>query len=253
MKSSFTNFKLSFGIKGSDNDTEYSQIMVGVLRELYSTYGIALLKDLESKPESLTLNTDIEKQLIHKNIQSLSVTGYVENVDYVVDYEKGTITSLSTGSIVDGTTVTVQYTYYVFVNESDTLILEIFPYKNKTIYSIGINPYSLNSVTYLGNTLTEDRDYYVYNGRFELPNVPSDLRKPYQLNLTIGFDEIPNDLKMAFYELINLRFERRKAKADLISRVEDNNGATTTYKEGAIPKHLDRIFCYYTGRNYASN
>lgn len=227
--------------------------MVGVLRELYSTYGIALLKDLESKSESITLNVDITKQLIHKNIQSLSVGSYIENVDYVVDYEKGTITSLSTGSIPDGEVVTVQYTYYVFVNESDTLNLEIFPYKNKTIYSIGINPYTLNSVTYQGNILIEDRDYFVYNGKFELPSEPNDLRKPYQLNLTIGFDEIPNDLKMAFYELINLRFERRRAKADLISRIEDNNGATTTYKEGSIPKHLHRIFCYYTGRNYASN
>ena len=49
MKTSFTNFKLSFGIKETTDDVEYSQIMLGVLRELYSTYGIALLRDIETK------------------------------------------------------------------------------------------------------------------------------------------------------------------------------------------------------------
>lgn len=253
MITSFTNFKLSFGIRDNADDIEYSQILLGVLREVYSTYGIALLRDIETKSESITLNTNIETQLIHQNIKTLTITGYVEDVDYIVNYEKGTITSLSSGSIIDGTTITVEYTYYVFVNESNNLILEIYPYSNKTIYNIGINPYTLLSVNYEGNTLVEDTDYYHYNGRFELPTTPSNLRKPYLLNLNIGYDEIPNDLRMAFYELVKLRFDRRKAKADLITRVEDNSGTTTSYKDDKIPKHIDRIFSYYTGRNYASN
>lgn len=252
MTTSFTNFKLSFGIKDSENDIEYSQILLGILRELYSTYGIALLRDIESKVESLILNIGIETQLIHKNIKTLSITGYVEGVDYSVNYEEGTITSLSSGSIIDGATISVEYTYYVFVNESDNLILEIYPYENKTKYHIGIAPYILQSVSYLGNTLVEDTEYYQYNGIFEIPAVPTNLRKPYILNLNVGYDEIPSDLRMAFYELIKLRFDRRKAKADLITRVEDNGGTTTSYKDGIIPKHLDRIFSYYTGRNYAS-
>lgn len=253
MTTSFTNFKLSFGIKDSENDIEYSQILLGILRELYSTYGIALLRDTEKQSESLTLDINIATRLIHKNIKTLTITGYVENVDYSVDYEKGTVTSLSSGSIVNGTTVSIEYTYYVFINESDTVTLEIHPYLDKTKYNIGINPYTLQSVTYLGNTLTEDFDYYVYNGTFELAIPQSNLRKPYILNLQVGYDEMPSDLRMAFYELVKLRFDRRKAKADLITRVEDNGGTTTSYKDGTIPKHIDRIFCYYTGRSYASN
>ena len=135
MKTSFTNFKLSFGIKETTDDVEYSQIMLGVLRELYSTYGIALLRDIETKSEDLILYNEVTTQLIHKNIKTISMTGYFENVDYIVNYEEGTITSLSSGSIIDGTTVTVEYTYYVFVNESDNLILEIYPYNNKTKYN----------------------------------------------------------------------------------------------------------------------
>ena len=55
MKTSFSNFKLSFGIRDTTDDVEYSQIMLGVLRELYSTYGIALLRDIETKSEDLIL------------------------------------------------------------------------------------------------------------------------------------------------------------------------------------------------------
>lgn len=253
MTTSFTNFKLSFGIKEATDDIEYSQILLGVLRELYSTYGIALLRDTESKSESITLTQDTETQLIHKNIKTLNITGYTEGVDFIVNYEEGTITSLSSGSIIDGTTVTVEYTYYVFVNESNILNLEIYPYTNKTKYSIGINPYTLSNVTYGGNVLVENTDYYHYNGKFELPTAPTNLRVPYILSLNIGYDEMPSDLRMAFYELIKLRFDRRKQKADLITRVEDNSGTTTSYRDDKMPKHLERIFSYYTGRNYASN
>ena len=252
MKTSFTNFKLSFGIKETTDDVEYSQIMLGVLRELYSTYGIALLRDIETKSEDLILYNEVTTQLIHKNIKTISMTGYIENVDYIVNYEEGTITSLSSGSIIDGTTVTVEYTYYVFVNESDNLILEIYPYNNKTKYNIGINPYTLNSVSYGGSPLVENISFYHYNGIFEIPSVPTNLRLPYILNLNVGFDEIPNDLKMAFYELIKLRYDRRKQKADLITRVEDNSGTTTSYRDGKTPTHIERIFSYYTGRSFAS-
>lgn len=253
METSFTNFKLSFGIKESTDDIEYSQIMLGVLRELYSTYGIALLRDIEIKSEDLILYNEVATQLIHKNIKTISMVGYEENVDYIVNYEEGTITSLSSGSIIDGTTVTVEYTYYVFVNESDNLILEIYPYNNKTKYNIGINPYTLNSVSYGGSPLVENIGFYNYNGIFEIPSAPTNLRIPYVLNLNVGFDEIPNDLKMAFYELIKLRYDRRKQKADLITRVEDNSGTTTSYRESKTPAHIERIFSYYTGRSFASN
>lgn len=251
MKTSFTNFKISFGIKDEENDTEYASIMLGVLRELFTKFGIALVRDTEKYSETLSLKHDTETQLIHKNIKSLTIDTYVEGIDYVVNYEDGTITSLSSGSILDNQSLTINYVYYVFINESDTLSLEIFPRTNKTIYPIGVYPYKLNSVTYLGETLTEDIDYYVYNGKFEIDKEPTNLRKPYILDLNIGFDIVPNDLKMAFYELIKLRFDRRKAKADIITRVQDKDGSETTYKESEIPKHLLNIFYAYSNISLA--
>jgi len=252
MQTSFTDFKLSFSIDESKNDTEYASIMLGVLRELYTTFGIALLRDTESTSESLLLVHDTETQLIHKNIQSLTIDTYVEDTDYTVNYEDGTITSLSSGSIPNNTTLTINYKYYVFINESDTLTLEIFPRKDKLDYRIGINPYTVNSVTYLGETLTEDTDYYIYNNKFELETTPSNLRKPFLINLNVGYDTLPNDLKMAFYELIKLRYDRRKAKADLISRVQDKEGSETTYRDSEIPKHLLTVFYAYAGISLAT-
>ena len=255
MQTSFTDFKLSFSIDESSNDTEYANIMLGVLRELYSTFGIALLRDLETNTETLTLEQNTETKLIHKNIKSLTISStetYVEDIDYIVNYEDGTITSLSTGSIINNESVTITYEYYVFINESSTLSLEIFPRANKLIYDIGLNPFTLNSVTYLDNILSEETDYYVYNKKFELVNTPTDLRKPFILDLNIGYDTLPNDLKMAFYELIKVRYDRRRAKADVISRVQDTSGSETTYRESDIPKHLASIFYAYAGVSLAS-
>jgi hypothetical protein len=254
MKTSFTDFKLSFSIKDNTNDTEYASIMRGVLKELYTIFGIALVRDTEQHSETITLEHDTETQLIHKNIKELSIDHlgtYVEGTDYVVNYEEGTITSLSSGSIPNNQSLTINYFYYVFINESDTLTLEIFPRQNKTKYFIGIKPYTLNKVTYEGSTLTEDYDYYFYNNKFELLSEPTNLRKPYLLDLNVGYDIVPDDLRMAFYELIKLRYDRRKAKADIISRVQDVDGSETTYRESSIPKHLSDIFYSYSGRSLA--
>ena len=101
MQTSFTDFKLSFSIDNTSNDTEYVNIMSGVLRELYTTFGIALLRDLENNTETINLEHNIETKLIHKNIKSLTISGtlgtYIEGTDYTVNYEDGTITSLSIG------------------------------------------------------------------------------------------------------------------------------------------------------------
>jgi len=255
MRTSFTDFKLSFSINEDTNDTEYTSIMLGVLRELYTTYGIALLKDTETNTESLTLTHDTETPLIYKNITTLSIDPldtYTENVDYIVNYKDGTITSLSTGNIPNDTLLTINYNYNVFINESNTLILEIFPKQNKLFYNIGIKPYTVNSVKYLDNTLVQDTDYYIYNNKFEIPNSASNLRKPYLVSLNVGYETLPDDLKMAFYELIKLRYDRRKAKADIISRVQDKEGSETTYRESDIPKHLSNIFYAYSGISLVS-
>lgn len=254
MKTSFTDFKLSFSINDANNDTEYVGIMKGVLKELFTTYGIALVRDTEKYSETLSLEHDITTQLIHKNIKDISIdslTSYQEGIDYIVNYEEGTITSLSTGSIPNNESLKIDYSYYVFINESDTLTLEIFPRTNKKIYFIGIKPYTINKVTYLNNTLTEDSDYYIYNNKFELPSEPNNLRKPYIIDLNVGYDVVPDDLRMAFYELIKLRYDRRKAKADIISRVQDVDGSETSYRDSEIPKHLSNIFYSYSGRSLA--
>ena len=68
------------------------------------------------------------------------------------------------------------------------------------------------------------------------------------ITLTVGYDEVPYDLKQSLYELALYRMERKVAKADLISRVEDNNGTATSYRADEIPKHIKMIFMEYMGR-----
>ena len=115
---SFTEFKLALGIKSSDRDTEYASILKGLIKELYTTYGIAITKDVETASETINSTYGATIQLAYKNIVSLTISGYVEGVDYTLDKVSGELVILSTGSMLENTNYNVSYSYYVFINES---------------------------------------------------------------------------------------------------------------------------------------
>jgi len=249
---SFTDFKLKYGIKNSDRDTEYVKTLVGVIKELYSVFGIALTKDTETQSDTLIVQHDTEQELTYKNILTATIAGATEGTDYTLDKVNGLITFLSTGSITNGSNVTIDYTYYIFINESNEVTYEIYPKTNKLKYLVDIKPYTITEASYLGTTLVEDTSYYSYNSYFELVTPPSNVRKPIQLKMEIGYETIPEDLKQAFYDLVKLRIDRLDAKADMISRVQDNKGSEVTYKPDSIPKHIKEIFYAYSGRSLVS-
>jgi len=66
--------------------------------------------------------------------------------------------------------------------------------------------------------------------------------------MKIGYEDMPYDLKMTFYELSQIRFDARENKTYLISRLEDSEGSTTTFRKDTMPEHAKEILYQYTGR-----
>jgi hypothetical protein len=251
MKASFTDFKLSLGITSQDRDTEYANILKGLIKELYTVYGIALSKDILSHTETKTLHFDTAISLAYKNIVTISIDGFIQDTDYTVDLKEGTVTILSTGSMTDNTDYSIVYDYYLFINESNEVIYKIYPDSTTKIYTIDIKPFTLLKVKYNGNTLIEDTDYYIYDNKFEIVSIPTNLRKPLELHLEVGYEIIPNDLKYAFYELAGIRFDMKDKKTYLIDRITDNSqGATTVFNKDSFPNHIKQILLSYTGRRF---
>ena len=250
MKASFTDFKLSMGITSQDRDTEYANILKGLIKELYTVYGIALTKDILSHTETFTADFNNPISLAYKNIVSATIVGFTEGIDYTINLQEGDLTVLSSGSMTSGTDYIITYDYYLFINESNTVTYDLYVDTDLT-YHIDIKPCVLQKVTYNGADLILDQDYYWYNNKIELINLPSNLRKPLQLHLEVGYENIPNDLKYAFYELAGIRFDMKDKKTYLIDRVTDNSqGATTTYAKDSFPKHIKNILMEYTGRRF---
>ena len=247
----FTDFKLTLGIKTQDNNVQYAQLLKAMLKELYSTYGIVMCKDLSTHTEDISGNYGEAVNLTYKNIDTVSINGFTEGVDFTVDYNEGTLTILSTGSMLEATTYSVVYTYYVFINESNEIIYSIYPDVDTLTYYVDLKPVELLKVTLGGVELERDSAYYWYNNTLELTSAPTNNRTPYVVHLSGGYETTPNDLKEAFYEAVGIRFDHREKKTYLVSKVSDNaTGTTTTYADGTFPKYIKDIFYEYTGRRF---
>ena len=251
MSLTFTDFKLNLGLKDTERDTEYAAILQGLIKELFTTYGIALNKDVKETSQTINGNFDVVIELDYKNIINLTIDGKSEDIDYTLDKDKGEIVILSTGSMLEGINYSVVYDYYVFINESNTYNHIIYPTASEVLYHIDVKPYILKSVTYDDIELSKDIDYYEYNNTLELASTPTSVRTPYILNLELGYDYVPTDLKQAFYDLAQIRFDMKDKKTYLLNSVTDNSqGVSTNYKRDGIPKHIKNTFENYMGRNY---
>jgi hypothetical protein len=238
----YTDFQVTFGIK-DEQYANYHSVLLGLIQELYTTYGIALTKDIKSVTYALNSEYNIANELPYNNIQSVSITNSVQGIDYTFD--GNSITILPSGNLLSNTDITVHIKYYEFLNQSDTFTKEIWM-DTSLIYATNVNPYTLLSVSYDGAILVEDIDYFHYNGQIELATARTNLRRPLVLNMQVGWTEPPYDLKRAFYELAQIRVDYQSSKAYLISRVEDTKGSITTYRENPTPVHIKNIL-----RNYS--
>lgn len=250
---SFTDFKISLGIQSDDKNAEYAHQLRSIIRELFTIYGIALDKDESTKTETINISEfDTEYSLEYKNIKSLSIDTFTENVDYTLDKDNGTITLLSSGNMLLNTDYEVNYTYYIFVNESNQIQLFKTLDENENKYRIDIKPFEVISVQQVGTTLEKDVDYYILGNNLYLTNLSSlDFTKPLIINLKAGYDETPYDLKSAFYELVDYRMRRKELNADMIASTRDSEGNSTNYRKSGTPKHLKDIFMSYMGRGLA--
>lgn len=248
---SFTEFKLSLGIKSSDRDTEYSSILKGLIKELYTTYGIAITRDIVSNTETINSSYGTAIALAYKNIVGITITGFTEDIDYTLDRVNGELVILSTGSMQENIDYVASYTYYLFINESNEVIYKLYPDADSTTYNIDIRPYTVTKIEYNGTTLVEDTDYYFYNDIFEPITTITNYRLPFNIYMNVGYDIIPTDLKQAFYELAGIRFDLRDKKTYLIEKSTDNaTGVSTTYKMDSLPIHIKNILESYTGRRF---
>ena len=127
-----TEFQYSLGIKDDSAMAEYAFILRGLIRELFSKYGIAITKDLESYSETINGSYDEPIQLTYKNLESVSIGGFTEDTDYTFDSDDGTITILSTGSMNESTDYITAYTYYLIINSYTVPLAEVFPDKTIT-------------------------------------------------------------------------------------------------------------------------
>ena len=256
MPTTFTDYKLALGVKNNDKDYELYSSLRGLIRELYSVWGICITKDTLQATETINTTFDTITSLSYRNIVDLSITGYEEGVDFSVDKSEGTITILSTGTMLENTDYAVGYSYYIFMNESNEINYEIYPQAGELLYHIDIKPINkLHKVTYDGNTLIEGVDYYFYNNKLELTSNPTNVRTPIVLDLDIGFESMPEDLRQTFYELNNIRIDYRENKAYIIGKVNETvTGTTTTFKYDltTLPPQLKEVLLAYTGRRLAS-
>jgi len=121
---------------------------------------------------------------------------------------------------------------------------------DSNIYRLGIKP--INSVLSVKQGDVEfiaELDYYFYDGRIEIVKTIDNYRVPLTITLDVGYSVIPDDLKQAFYELINFRFESLNKQTNVIASV-DNGQTKTTYRVKP-PEHIHCTLMNYSPLNYA--
>ena len=243
----YNDFMISMGIKGEDD--RYPSILRGLLAELHTRYGIVISRDQEVYTETVNVAYDTPFSLKYKLLSEVTFTG-TEGVDYTVDYDNGTITILSTGNLLENTDYEITYSYTVFLNTSNSLFKRIYLDPEYETYKLGISPINaIISVTQGSTEWNEGVDFFFYDGRIEIVRPIENYRLPLIIEVDAGYQEIPFDLKQAFYELAKFRFESLDKQTNLIASVD--NGQTKTAYRSKPPEHIHCIFMNYSPLGYA--
>lgn len=242
----YTDFQISMGIKSQDD--RYPSILRGLIAELYTRYGIVISRDQEAYSETVNVEYNTPFSLKYKLISNVQFSG-TEGIDYTVDYEAGTITILSTGSLLENTDYTITYNYTVFMNSSNTIVKQLYMDADTSIYRIGVKPIRSLSVSQAATPWVEETDYYFYDGKLEVVKQVDNYRVPLTLTIDAGYEELPFDLKQAFYELAKFRFDSLDKQTNLIASVD--NGQTKTSYRSKPPEHIHCIFMNYSPLGYA--
>lgn len=238
----YTEFLIDLGIKDVNMHSEYVALIKSSLRDIYETYGIVITKDQIDTTQTINTPFDTPVDIEHPYAFNLSISGYTEGSDYT--FANNQITTLSTGTMLADTDYTVSYSYYEYINTFDELVIELYPeglISNIPAYPVN----SVYSVTYDGSALTLGVDYYIYNGKIQLAEALEDEKIPLILDIDAGYETVPYDLKQAFFEYVEYKFDYRDRKAHLISSVSVKDGGTTKYKD-SYPKSCKRLFKRYS-------
>lgn len=147
-------------------------------------------------------------------------------------------------AIAPGVLTFLEDTYGIFV-ESSTKEIKYFLRSSGTTFELPIAPInSISSISYDGL----DQPFTFYGNDIVLTNSVTDIRKPVLVTASVGYTNVPHDLKLAVYQHIESLYFRAKNSSDNIEKVVNTAGNTTFFREDSLPKFSKDTYNKYSNR-----
>jgi len=111
---------------------------------------------------------------------------------------------------------------------------------------------SVDSIVYDGTTL-DPTAYSFYGEDILLVSPITDIRKPLEVTMTVGFNgNVPDDLILAIYRHILATFYAIDKHTDNVSKTTNSSGSTTHFVRDALPLASLNTYRYYAGNTYVT-
>jgi len=142
---------------------------------------------------------------------------------------------------------------YLLYPEEDNIEYVRFLDSPAVSFRIPFNNFTINSITYDGNTLVDEVDYTYYGDDVELTTTLAEYRKPLIININVGYasGDTPDVLIEAIFRHAYAIIQQIENKTDVIKDVLNSEGNTTRYNIGIdnVPPASKSIYEYYSNRN----
>lgn len=145
-------------------------------------------------------------------------------------------------TIASGVLSYVEETYGIYLAPVQKDIV-LFSDKTKTL-TLGVTP--VNTI----NSVKQDTldVAYTYYGRGLLLTGTFDINIPLVVNMSVGFTDVPSDLKLAIYTHIQAMYYSIDNHIANVSKTVNSEGNTTFYKDLAIPLESVLVYDRYSKR-----
>jgi len=148
-------------------------------------------------------------------------------------------------SVIAGVLAELKNQYGIYI-DIDTLDYVMF--LDSTVIRLPISPVtSINLITYDSEVVPVDT--YTWYGRDIVFSTPfTDYRKPVTFNVTVGYTEVPADLKLAVYRHIDSIIFALMKHTDNIAKILNNSGNTAYYRDSQLPLAVKQVYDFYSTR-----
>ncbi len=154
----------------------------------------------------------------NKNRYTIAAAGVLSHVESVYGIKLSSTTTTIVRKTYDGSTIVLEESPITSIN-------------SVTIGGVEV-PY-----TYSNNTITLD--------------ISVDTFTEASINITMGYSEIPLDLKLAIYAHIQSVVFISKENVNNVSRTVNSTGNSTYYRDTTVPTESARVYSYYSKRALA--